>query len=178
MRQNHTIHYRACARAAVVMAVSLLHRPGRGHRAGPGACSQAGHRGASRRRRLAARLHHPERRRAHRLSAADRELGRTRSTWSLYAAVSYSAKGAAKPALGTVKIEADTNVAVDRSAGELLGVQDHRIELLRRCRAISVGEWSREIAERGPAQRAASSRSIACWPASTRARSSRRTSRA
>ena len=29
-----------------------------------------------------------------------------------YAAVSYSAKGAAKPALGTVKIEADTSVAV------------------------------------------------------------------
>ena len=30
-----------------------------------------------------------------------------------YAAVSYSAKGAAKPALGTVEIEADTSVAVD-----------------------------------------------------------------
>ena len=30
-----------------------------------------------------------------------------------YAAVSYNAKGAAKPALGTVKIEADTSVAVD-----------------------------------------------------------------
>ena len=31
----------------------------------------------------------------------------------LYAAVSYSAKGATKPALGTVKIEADSTVAVD-----------------------------------------------------------------
>ena len=30
-----------------------------------------------------------------------------------YAAVSYTAKGAAKPALGTVKIEADTSVALD-----------------------------------------------------------------
>src|SRR5262245_20974585 len=31
----------------------------------------------------------------------------------LYAAVSYTAKGAAKPALGTLKVESDTSVAVD-----------------------------------------------------------------
>ena len=39
--------------------------------------------------------------------------GPTRNTSSLYAAVSYTPKGAKEPALGTVKVESDTSVALD-----------------------------------------------------------------
>ena len=46
-----------------------------------------------------------------------------------YAAVSYSAKGADKPALGTVKIEADTQVALGERLVNFSTVQDHRVEL-------------------------------------------------
>src|SRR5690349_2986465 len=42
----------------------------------------------------------------------------------LYAAVSYTPKGAAKPALGTVKVESATNVAPDR---RLVSFSDFRI---------------------------------------------------
>ena len=63
--------------------------------------------------RLAARLHDGERRRARGLSAAGRRAGPIRNTSSLYAAVSYTPKGAKKPALGTVKVESDTSVALD-----------------------------------------------------------------
>ena len=46
-----------------------------------------------------------------------------------YAAVSYTPKGAKQPALGTVKVESDTQRRPGRAARELLGAQDHRIQL-------------------------------------------------
>ena len=46
-----------------------------------------------------------------------------------YAAVSYAAKGATKPALGSVKIEADTKVAVVGAARQLQRLQDHGVQL-------------------------------------------------
>ena len=83
---------------------------------------------APRRRRLAARLRDAERRADHRLPAPGRELGPAEHMVA-YAAVSYEAKGATKPALGSVKIEADTKVAVVRAAGQLQRPQDHGVQL-------------------------------------------------
>ena len=94
-----------------------------------------------------------------------------------YAAASYTPKGASKPALGTLQIEADTSVSV---AERLVDFSKYRVveanfstlpkEQLRTVIA--------DVDHLGAAARSASSPSTACWPPSTRARSSRRTSRA
>ena len=46
-----------------------------------------------------------------------------------YAAVSYEPKGATKPALGSVKIEADTKVVGVRAPRQLQGLADHGVQL-------------------------------------------------
>ncbi len=56
-----------------------------------------------------------------------------------YAAVSYSAKGAANPALGTVTIEADTSVAVAERLVDLHPNQGHRNALLQRVQRSAAG---------------------------------------
>ncbi len=83
--------------------------------AGHGRRSEAGERGRASpaRWRLAARLHDRQRRRP------SWSISRRSSSWVdqkhvvAYAAVSYTPKGAEKPALGTVKVESDTSVALD-----------------------------------------------------------------
>jgi len=93
-----------------------------------------------------------------------------------YSAVSYIAKGAAKPALGTLKVEADTGVAVEQ---RLVNFSNLKIvsRISPRSRASSCGRWWPTSAS--PCRSSIrSSRSIASWPTSIRARSSRRTSRA
>ena len=46
-----------------------------------------------------------------------------------FSAVSYRSKAGDKPALGTIKLEADTKVAVSRSAGQLPADEDRRGQL-------------------------------------------------
>ena len=46
-----------------------------------------------------------------------------------FSAVSYRAKAGDKPALGTIKLEADTKVALDRAAGQLPEHEDRRSQL-------------------------------------------------
>ena len=67
-----------------------------------------------------------------------------------YAAVSYTPKGAAKPALGTVKVESDTQRRAGRAARELLGAQDRRVQLLRRCQRDQLRTLVAEIAAAVP----------------------------
>ena len=48
-----------------------------------------------------------------------------------FAAASYQTKGAAatvKPALGTIKLEAETSVSLDTAAGEIRQPANHRVE--------------------------------------------------
>ena len=61
--------------------------------------------------RPAERRHHP------RLPAADRHLGEAEHMSSRSARCRIAAKGADKPALGTIKLEADTSVAARRAPG-------------------------------------------------------------
>src|SRR4051812_37642486 len=144
MREIPTIHHRALGRVAVVMALSLLGsaaprvtaqasaKPAAAKPAtaaapvdggwprastapgGAGAPAEGGGRGASTTPSGAA------------LVVYQPQI----SSWPdqknvvLYAAVSYTPKGAAKPALGTVKVESATNVAPDR---RLVGFSEFRI---------------------------------------------------
>ena len=93
-----------------------------------------------------------------------------------YAAVSYEAKGATKPALGSLKIEADTKVSVVRAPGQLQRPQDHGVQLPDPAK-----EQMREVVaevDKAIPDESGSSASTACWPAWTAARSCPRTSRA
>ena len=95
----------------------------------------------------------------------------------LYAAVSYTAKGANNPALGTVKVESDTSVALDErlvSFSEFKITESNfptlpRDQLADRCRRDRCVGAARRARDRARPRRS---------PTSTRARSSRRTSRA
>jgi hypothetical protein len=94
----------------------------------------------------------------------------------LYSAISYMPKGAPKAALGTIKVESDTSVSV----GERLvnfsefKITESNFPTLQRDELRTVIEESRQPFR----STSASSRSTVCWPMSTRARSSRRTSKA
>ena len=46
-----------------------------------------------------------------------------------FSAVSYRAKAADKPAIGTIKLEADTKVALERASGQLSEDEDRRSQL-------------------------------------------------
>jgi hypothetical protein len=116
MNDLHSIHHRAFARGAVVMALSLLAS------AGPRVTAQAPAKPAGAKPATAAA---PVDGGWPRASTTPSGAGLVVyqpqiSSWPdqknvvLYAAVSYTPKGAAKPALGTVKVESATNVAPDR----------------------------------------------------------------
>ena len=111
--------------------------------------SEAGERGRASpaRWRLAACLHDRQRRHARDLPAADRRAGPIRSTSVAYAAVSYTPKGAEKPALGTVKVESDTSVALDE---RLVSFSELKIAepSFPTLRAISSGPSSRRSSRR------------------------------
>ncbi len=92
-----------------------------------------------------------------------------------FSAVSYRSKAGDKPALGTVKIEADTKVAARRSAGQLSETEDRRSELPDAAEGAGARDRRRDRQSHSR-RRARASRSIASWPTSTRARSCRRTS--
>ena len=62
-----------------------------------------------------------------------------------FSAVSYRAKGAEKPALGTVRFEADTNVAVADRLVELAEPEDRRGQLPDACRRIRCARLPTEI---------------------------------
>ena len=61
-----------------------------------------------------------------------------------YAAVSYETKGATKPALGSVKIEADTKVAVSERLVNFSDVQDHRVQLPDAAQGADAGGGGRD----------------------------------
>jgi hypothetical protein len=116
MSEIRTIHHRAFARVAVAMALSLLAS------AGPQVTAQASAKAAAAKPSTAAAPVDGGWPRASTTpSGAELIVYQPQiSSWPdqknavLYAAVSYTPKGAAKPALGTVKVESATNVAPDR----------------------------------------------------------------
>ena len=59
-----------------------------------------------------------------------------------YAAVSYTPKGATKPALGTLKLEADTKVAVDERLVSFSAAADHRVQLPDAAEGAGAGRSS------------------------------------
>ena len=122
----------------------------------------------------------PTRRRAVRRSAS---ISRRSSSWTnqkqmtFYAAVSYTRQGGDKPALGTIKAEADTKVSVTERLVDfsVLRITESNFPDARQAAGAGDCRGGHQGHRRS---RVASSRSIACSPASTRARSSRRTSKA
>jgi hypothetical protein len=116
MSEIPTIHHRAFARVAVVMALSLLAS------AGPRVTAQAPAKAAAAKPATAAASVDGGWPRASTTpSGAGLVVYQPQiSSWPdqknvvLYAAVSYTPKGAAKSALGTVKVESATNVAPAR----------------------------------------------------------------
>ena len=92
---------------------------------------------------------------------------------TLYAAVSYTAKGAKAPALGTVKMESETERRRRRAARELLGFQDRRAQLSTLERDAVKGVVS-EITTSVPLDERVIALDV-CWPTWIRARSSPRT---
>ncbi len=103
--------------------------------------------------------------------------GTSRRTSSPSAPSRYRAKAGDKPALGTIKIEADTKVAARRTAGQLSEDEDRRGELPDAAEGAGARDHRRDR-QGDSRRRARASRSIACSRISTRARSCRRTSRA
>ena len=154
MSAIHTIHHRTCARVAVVMALSLLASAGpRVTAQAPAkAGSQAGHGGGSRRRRVAAGQHDAERRRARRLSAADRELAGSEERGPVRGGVLHAerrSQAGARHRQGGIRHERRDG----SPARELFGVPDHRIEL-RHAAAGSGPHPGRGAHRRRTAQRA------------------------
>ena len=122
MRAIHTIHHRNAARVAVVTALSLLAS------AGPRVCAQAPAKAGAKPATAAAPVDGGWPRASATPSGAELVVYQPQiASWPdqknvvLYAAVSYTPKDAAKPALGTVKVESATSVAADRENAEDFG---------------------------------------------------------
>ena len=146
--------------------------------------SEAGHwtdasrsrRGARRGRPVAARLHDQERRRGHHLSAASGELDGSEARGPVRGGgLRGKRRQGARPGQPQGGVRHQRRPG--RTARQLLGVQDHRVELPDHAARARSRPWSRRSSPRCRSKNA-SSPSSACWPASTRARSSRRTSKA
>ena len=107
---------------------------GRRSRPKPAARSAAVANGRRARRRRLARMLRPAERRHHPgVSAADRELGQAGSTWSRSARCRTAPQAADKPALGTIKLEADTKVALTERLVSFAEDEDRRGQLPDAC---------------------------------------------
>ena len=95
-----------------------------------------------------------------------------------YAAVSYEAQGREEAGAREPQARGRHEGRVSRAARELLGTQDHRVELPDAARRRTVREVVAEIDDGDPRRRARHRARPRAGVASTRARSSRRTSRA
>ena len=125
---------------------------------------------------LAPDQRHGKWRHARHLPAASRELGEPETRGLLFGDFVHAARRAksrARDDQGGVRHQRLGR----RAAGQLLGVQDHRVEFPHAAArpASNAPRGNYQLPFRSTS---ASSRSTVCWPMSTRARSSRRTSKA